>query len=160
MLNLKLSPNDIRGDMVPSSTSPSGKGGVQSVILKKGISLYSPSGAFRFTLQADGNPVIEVVNDAVLPRAWQSGQPLELDTIPWTVIWNNNTNDQGISEVDMQWDGNLVAYNGTGPDRNGTLPSNTNGNQGAFLRMQDDGNLVIYSSDGAALWASDTNARV
>jgi hypothetical protein len=156
--------------MVPPAANASpgaAANGVPSAILRKGFGLYSPGGGFRFFLQDDGNAVIQVIDDATINRKWTTGALLGPATsLPWLnpPIWANGTNDQGVSQIDMQSDGNLVAYASGGgpgaPDRNGTLPSNTNGNPGAFLRMQDDGNLVIYANDSAALWASNTNAEV
>jgi hypothetical protein len=69
-------------------------------------------------------------------------------------MWAAGTNDQGVVELDMQVDGNLVLYNATGVPWN----SGTEGNPGAYLRMQDDGNLVIYGTNGAAIWSTNTFA--
>jgi hypothetical protein len=49
MSNIALSSGDHQGDMVPTAASPNGAGGVPSVHLKAGGSLYSPSGGFRLT---------------------------------------------------------------------------------------------------------------
>jgi hypothetical protein len=50
----------------------------------------------------------------------------------------------------MQYDGNLVLYDG---DSTPLWATNTDGNSGAFLRLQDGGNLVMYSSTNAPLWS-------
>ena len=157
MLNIKTSNGDVLGDMVPTHSSPLGANGVPSVILQKGNSLYSPSGAFRFTLQSDGNAVLQNVIDATLSRNWLAGTiPLNPAVdIQWNAIWATGTNDKGVLQLDMQDDGNLVVYNGSGAP----WASGTDGNPGAFLRMQDDGNLVIYSTGGVAIWSSGTQAR-
>ncbi len=158
MLNIELSQGDFQADMAPTPSSPHiSPGGQPAVMLGIGNSLYSPSGAFRFALQTDGNAVVQCVNDATLPRKWTQGQPLNPAT---EVQWNQplastQTHDVGVFEVDMQADGNLVAYAGAGP----AFQSNTSGNPGAFLRMQDDGNLVIYNTSGIAIWNTGTNAR-
>jgi len=157
MLNLKLAAGDMQGDMVPTPTSPHiSPGGSPSVRLGIGNSLYSPGGTFRLHLQNDGNAVLQCIDDATLPRQWQTGQVLDPSTLNWAnPIWNAGTSDRGVIELDMQADGNLVVYSGAGPIFN----SVTENNQGAFLRMQDDGNLVIYSKAGVALWNTRTFAR-
>jgi hypothetical protein len=60
--------------------------------------------------------------------------------------------DNGVYELRMQTDGNLVLY------RQGTpvWSPNTWGNPGAYTVMQADGNLVIYSKSGTPLWNSNT----
>ncbi len=67
----------------------------------------------------------------------------------------------GLVELDMQSDGNLVVYQMTvgSTAKKAIWASNTNGNPGAYARMQDDGNLVVYSTSGRALWASGTNGN-
>lgn len=157
MLNLQLGPNDHQGDMAPNAASPHrSPDGVASIPLYAGDALYSPGGGFRFVLQGtDKNAIVEVVDDSTLP-AWKQGEPLQPDSLRWLPLWNAGTQDKGVIELDMQSDGNLVVYNGSG-----AIPlSYTAGNPGAFLRMQDDGNLVIYSSSGAPLWQSRTNAQL
>jgi hypothetical protein len=158
MLNFTLQKGDYQGDMVPNSTDPvhnSTQGGMRSKCLKPGNSLYSPSGAFRLCLQTDGNAVVQCVQDSTLPRKWETGQALDPNAITWEKpMWASGTNDQGVTNLDMQVDGNLVLYNATGVPWN----SVTENNPGAYLRMQDDGNLVIYGADGTALWSTKTFA--
>jgi hypothetical protein len=138
-LNIQLQPGDIQTDMVVNRETEA------AVSLHPGNSLYSPAGAFRFTLQLDdGNAVLEVIDDFNLPN------------LNWIPIWATFTQNQNASHVDLQFDGNLVVYNAEVPLWN----SGTHGNDLAFLRMQDDGNLVLYSQDGSAvLWQSNTSAR-
>jgi hypothetical protein len=157
MLNVELIQGDILSDMVPKPNSTYiSPGGQPSIKLGIGNSLYSPGGAFRFTLQSDGNAVVQCVVDSTLPSNWRLGQALNASTdLQWLPITSTQTHDKGVVEVDMQADGNLVAYNGSGP----AFQSNTANNPGAFLRMQDDGNLVIYGSAGGVLWSTGTNAR-
>jgi hypothetical protein len=158
MLNFTLQRGDHQGDMVPTSSDPirnPTQGGMRATYLKPGNSLYSPSGAFRLCLQLDGNAVVQCVQDSTLPRQWETGQALNPNAITWeNPMWAAGTNDQGVIELDMQVDGNLVLYNATGASWN----SGTEGNPGAYLRMQDDGNLVIYGTNGGALWSTNTFA--
>ena len=80
MLNLQLSPGDYQSDMVvpdPATNPPRGAGGGLAAILTPGHGVYSPSGAFRFYLQFDGNAVIQVVDDSILPSVWRTGALLD-----------------------------------------------------------------------------------
>lgn len=163
MLNFKLAAGDFQGDMVPTSTSGKDQNGVPAKILYSesqtgpGNALYSPGGAFRLHLQNDGNAVVEGVDDATLPTKWETGQVLDPNKdVNWLKppLWASGTNDQAVTEVAMQWDGNLVAYHGDGA----AFSSDTDNHQGAYLRMQDDGNLVIYSREGGVLWSTGTYA--
>src|ERR1022692_5345768 len=118
--------------------------------------LFPYTTLFRSTLQSDGNGVVQCIVDATLPAKWTRGQPLNATTdVQWLPITSINTHDKGVIEVDMQADGNLVAYNGSGF----VFQSGTPTSAGAMLRMQDDGNLVIYSQAGVAVWSTGTNAR-
>jgi hypothetical protein len=161
MLNWQLQPIDFQGDMVPPTVGPPySSDGHPALYLTPtepyGSALYSPSGAFRLHLQTDGNAVVEVVDDAVLPRTWQSGEPLNPNAVSWLSppLWASGTNDKGVIELAMQNDGNLVIYTGSG----GIGISDSSGpeNQGVFLRMQDDGNLVVYGPNGK-IWDTKTN---
>lgn len=158
MLNIERLQGDFQGDLVPAPNSPHiSPGGQPSVMLGIGHSLYSPGGGFRLALQTDGNVVLQCITDATLPRKWAAGQPLAQNDLHWNQpIWATGTNEQGVFELDMQADGNLVAYSGAGP----RFASQTDGHPGAFLRMQDDGNLVILTSSGQPIWSTKTNARV
>lgn len=121
MLNFSGIDGDYHGDMVPPQSGSLSQNGVPSAILHKGNSLFSPSNGFRLFLQEDGNAVIQTVHDAILPRAWLSGEPIPYAEIPWSdpPIWNSGTNDQGVTQIAMQNDGNLVAYSGSGPTGDG-----------------------------------------
>jgi chitodextrinase/murein DD-endopeptidase MepM/ murein hydrolase activator NlpD len=57
----------------------------------------------------------------------------------------------GTYRLVMQYDGNLVEYQGSTP----LWASNTAGDNGATVTMQGDGNLVIYLN-GVPKWASNT----
>jgi hypothetical protein len=122
-------------------------------MLTVGHSWYSPSGAFRLTVQTDENVVLQVVSDRSLPGGWQSGGPLQPSSANWTPVWASNTRNLGPDKICMQFDGNLVTYSGTAL---APFHSDTSGNESAFLRVQDDGNMVIYNSNGAAIWSSHT----
>jgi hypothetical protein len=67
----------------------------------------------------------------------------------------------GHSRLVMQFDGNLVIYrlNDNGSLGNATWASGTAGRGATQMLFQPDGNLVLYTAGGAAVWASQTNAR-
>jgi hypothetical protein len=104
--------------------------------------------------------------------------------IPGQTFWSCD----GRFRLVMQWDSNLVLYQGAGAyalfatntvglgaaqaimqqDGNFVLydvagrplwATNTVGNPGARMVLQNDGNLVIYASDGRALWSTQTGGR-
>jgi hypothetical protein len=97
--------------------------------LTAGQTLSSPSGAYRLTMQANGNLV---EHDAAN-----------------TAIWASGTNSG--SRVIMQDDGNLVVYDGGGQ---ALWASNTSGHPGAYLSLLDTGQLLVDSPAGAPLWAA------
>ena len=101
---------------------------VPNTTLTAGQTLLSPTGAFRLTLQNDGNLV-------------------EYDAAN-IVVWTTNTNAG--SRLAMQGDGNLVLYD----NANDPLwASNTSGQPGAYLTLLDTGQLLVNSAAGAPLWA-------
>jgi|HubBroStandDraft_2_1064218.scaffolds.fasta_scaffold74682_2 hypothetical protein len=175
MLNVTLGFNDLQGTLYPSEfsgpqlqSSPNiknnthsspGPGGPFSVWLRPGASWYSPGNAFRLTLQAsDGNLVLQVVDDSQGPPAGVpfigGGSPIDPNSINWIPVWSAKTNGKGVTEVDFQIDGNLVAYAGS----KAVFSTNTNGNEKASLIVQDDGNLVIYNTGRKAVFATNTSA--
>ena len=66
-----------------------------------------------------------------------------------TPAWASGTSASG-SFVVMQGDGNLVVYDGSTPK----WASNTSGNPGAYLSLGDDGDLVVDSPTGDPLWGA------
>jgi hypothetical protein len=147
-------------------TSP-GIPGQFSAFLGPGISWYSIAGAFRLTLQAsDGNLVLESL---FLDRNSYGNITLQNDpTIDpnhllgfskWVPIWSAGIQGKGVTEVDMQADGNLVAYRGPAPGSPHVWDSRTEGHDNAVLAVQDDGNLVIYDTLGTPIWFTGTNAH-
>ena len=98
--------------------------------LTSGQSITTPGGAYRLTMQGDGNLVEYNASGAVL---WASGT-------------SGNSGDY----LTMQGDGNLVLYNSSA---SALWASGTNGNPGASLVLGDDGNLVVDSAAGTPLWA-------
>lgn len=162
MLNIQLQPGDLQGDIVPQAGSPLSPAvqPVPGISLQLGNSWYSPSGAYRLTLQAsDGNLVWQTVDDSTLPP-WQQGQPLDPSNLNWVPLWSPFIQNRNVSSVWMQFDGNLAAYVGfppDGPGQPGIGITNTSGNQSSFLRLQDDGNLVVYTSNGQAIFATNTS---
>ena len=95
--------------------------------LTAGQSVVSPTGAFRLTLQSDGNLV-------------------EYDAAN-TVVWAAGTSSG--SRLAMQGDGNLVLYDGA---NHALWTSNTSGRPGAYLTLLDTGQLLVNSVAGAPLW--------
>lgn len=88
-------------------------------------------GAYRLTLQDDGNLVLEDAGKAV---------------------WASGTNGKGVSKAILQDDGNFVLY----ADKDAKWSTSTSGKTADHLSIQPDRNVVLYSSDGAALWSSHT----
>ncbi len=99
--------------------------------LEQGQSLTSNNGAYRATLQDDGNFVL------------YSGD---------TAVWSTETNGQDVVRAEVQDDGNFVLYT---PDKP-VWHSDTKGAKDVRLILQDDRNLVLYGFDGVA-WSSGTN---
>lgn len=98
-------------------------------------SLSSTDGAFKLSMQGDGNLVIY--------------------TCKGRALWSSNT--YGNNWLNMQGDGNLVIYNiSTGKPVWSSNTVNT-GTAPYQLKMQTDGNLVIYDANGSAKWGSNTN---
>ncbi|KQY60472.1 hypothetical protein ASD11_13585 [Aeromicrobium sp. Root495] len=99
--------------------------------LTVGQRIVSRNGDYFAVMQADGN----------LVKYTRSG----------TAQWSSNTSGSGADRVEMQGDGNLVAYEGN----SARWSSKTSGSN-ARLVMQDDGNLVVYSGS-TALWDASRN---
>ena len=175
MLNITLSPGSLQGQLDVITLSGSqlqsspvakmthkspGPGGPFSVFLSPGDSWYSPGNAFRLTLQtSDGNLVLQVFNSLAVsvPFLGGAGSAIDPDSENsnlWVPVWSAKTNGKGVTEVDFQIDGNLVAYAGT----HAVWASNTSGSSGRMIIMQDDGNLVIYKDGPTAVWATNTSA--
>jgi len=98
--------------------------------LTSGQSITTPGGAYRLTMQGDGN----------LVEYNSSG----------TALWASGTSGNSGAYVTMQSDGNLVLYSSS---TKALWASGTNGNPGASLVLRDDGNLVVDSATGIPLWA-------
>ncbi len=92
--------------------------------------LRSPSGAYRVTVQSDGNVVM-------YPRTGRA-------------IWATGTTGRGGRTLTMQTDGNLVLTTAA------ARPVWASGSRssGARAVMQNDGNLVIYRTNNTAAWSS------
>lgn len=102
--------------------------------LVRGQSLSSCDGRFVLRMQADDGNLV-----------------LYMGTTP---LWA--TGAVGDALV-MQTDGNLVNYAGNGSVvTGGSLPSNTQGWNGAHARLQNDGNFVVYSAGNTPLWSTGT----
>jgi hypothetical protein len=136
-----------------------------SAYLGLGNSWYSYTGAFRLTLQAlDGNLVLQslfldrnVYGNITLANDPTINPNSLLGSSKWLPIWNAGIQGKGAKEVDMQQDGNLVAYTGSAPGSPSVWNSATEHHMNAVLVVQDDGNLVIYDTLGTPLWSTQTN---
>ena len=71
-------------------------------------------------------------------------------------LWASNTWTSTGYSAVMQNDGNFVLYD---VNQHPLFASGTWGRPGNTLAMQDDGNLVVYAAGGAPLWASNTCCR-
>jgi nucleoid-associated protein YgaU len=98
--------------------------------LEVGQSLTSKNGAYKVTLQDDGNLVLYSGDQAV---------------------WSTETNGQSVVRAEVQKDGNFVLYTADKP----VWHTDTKGAKDVRLILQDDRNLVLYGSDGPA-WSSNT----
>ncbi|GED99118.1 LysM peptidoglycan-binding domain-containing protein [Gordonia crocea] len=98
--------------------------------LGTGQSLTSANGAYKLTLQDDGNLVLDDGGIAV---------------------WSTKTNGKGVVRATVQEDGNFVLYNGSDE---GVWSTKTEG-AGARLVLQDDRNVVLYVGDDGK-WSSKT----
>lgn len=96
-----------------------------------GESLTSQNGAYRVTLQDDGNLVL-YAGDAS--------------------VWSTGTNGQRVERAEVQADGNFVLYTSD----KAVWASQTKGAKDVRLTLQDDRNLVLYASDGPA-WSAGTH---
>jgi len=101
-------------------------------VLYAGQSIVSTNGAYRFTMQGDGNAVV------------YNGSG--------TALWHSYTYGYNGTAFAMQGDGNAVMYY----SGRAIKASNTAGRNGAWMIMQTDGNLVLYAASGQALWNSNT----
>ncbi len=97
--------------------------------LLSGQSVFSPSGAYRLTMQSDGNLVEYNGTDVV--------------------VWASETSTPGSTAV-VQSDGNVVVYDGS---NTALWASGTSGHPGAYLRLRDTGQLTVETAVGALLWA-------
>lgn len=112
--------------------------------------LVSPSGNVKLVMQSDGNVVMYLT--ACTPSSRNNCS-----------IWNGKTAQaNGSYYLNMQGDGNLVAYRGTHPkgtNDEAVWQSGSARSQGNYyVTLQDDENLVIYSGTGpldnqGAIWS-------
>ncbi|KAF5370405.1 hypothetical protein D9757_013131 [Collybiopsis confluens] len=98
----------------------------------RGYGLISNNGNVSFNVTQDGN----------LQLIGSSGQTL------WSF------DDQDVSFVKMQGDGNCVGYTADGTP---VWATESNGTDNPYaLVCQNDGNLVVYANGGVPVWATDT----
>ncbi len=160
-----ISPGYLQAHNVLNWNTHTGPGGVFSAFLTPGTSWYSFTGAFRLTLQAlDGNLVLQsLFLDRSIGNISLANDPtIDPNNLPgpsskWVPIWSAGIQAKGVTEVDMQVDGNLVAYKGSASGSPHVWDSRTEGHDNAVLVVQDDGNLVIYDTLGTPLWSTQTN---
>ena len=104
--------------------------------LRRGMSVRSSDGRYRFTMQTDGNLVLYgPTGRAIWATSWKTGG--------WAAQ----------EYVIFQSDGNLVTYGGGRP----IWWTGTSG-RGTGFAVQSDGNLAVYGASGA-VWASNTSGR-
>jgi hypothetical protein len=152
--------------------------------LSAGQSLLSPNGAFRLTMQSDGNLVAYRTGGGAIWNSRTGGNPgaravlqagdgnFVVYTAAGKGIWANGARGTGVV-LRIQNDGNLVEYSGAGvplwntgaPAPPGTLRAGDRLDAGQSLvsslgtyrlAVQTDGNLVVYKIGGSAIWASRT----
>ncbi|MEF2977770.1 hypothetical protein [Subtercola sp. YIM 133946] len=79
-----------------------------------------------------------------------------------TLVGDDDMISNGVSDLVMQTDGNLVFYVDDfyyPGSKYVCWASNTEGHPGARAVYQADGNFVVYSAANRALWSSGTNGR-
>jgi hypothetical protein len=173
MLNIALQPGDLQAILNPLNFSSAeaqssplknvthiSPGGNKpfSVFLRPGNAWYSFGNTVRLVLQAtDGNLVLQVVDDfnvaAAIPFFGGAGPQISPNEQIWVPVWSPGIQNRGVTEVDFQIDGNLVAYAGSHPVWN----SGTSGHENAILVVGDDGNMVIYEQGNIAVFATNTS---
>ena len=150
---------------------------------------YAPGAVLA--MQNDGNLVIYRPNGTA---AWSSGSSPSYGVVPDRLLAGQRlapaqslTSDNGIYELIMQEDGNMVVYGNGSPvwssgttssfrgsdavmQRDGNFVvyaqgrpnwhSQSSDRSGALLIMQDDGNAVIYRPNGTPVWASKASRGV
>jgi hypothetical protein len=117
----------------------------------------------RLVLQAtDGNLVLQVVDDFLvaggIPDFGGAGPAIDPNdpyTQIWVPVWSPHIQNQGVTEVDFQIDGNLVAYAGSHP----VWSIGKSGHENGVLMVQDDGNLVAYEEGPVPYWSTSTSMR-
>ena len=107
--------------------------------------LFSATRNFKLTLQADGNLVLYVIDDATLPVDITQGQYSH-------AVWSSGTEGLGAVRCVMDPDGDLILYKA---DNHAVWHTATYYHPGALLRCQDDGNLVILATNGSIIAASN-----
>jgi hypothetical protein len=107
---------------------------LQPQLTAKNYSVLSPSSRYALIFQTDGNLVLY-------------GMPGYKP-----VLYASNTNQSGISRLDMQADGNLVIY---GNDSKPKWATDTQGHPGAELNVLDSGDAVIVDpTTGQQFWSA------
>lgn len=101
--------------------------------LLRGQSLQSSNLVYTFTLQDDGNLVLQG---------------------PGGALWASNTAGSTVWTAVMHSDGNFVLY---GDDNRPVWASNTWNHPATSLVVQDDGNVVLYQYGSRAIWATGTS---
>lgn len=99
--------------------------------------------ANQYIMSQNGEFALELTGNGNLAE-FGSSKPGEL--------WNNNVYSGSLTSntggLDLQFDGNLVDYNGNGSP---LWATGTSGRDD--LVLQNDGNLVMYNSSGAPIWS-------
>jgi pimeloyl-ACP methyl ester carboxylesterase len=98
--------------------------------LYPGSEIRSANGAYQLRYQADGNLVVYG---------------------PSGPIWNSATHGTSAGHLEMQWDGNLVLYDGASQP---VWASGTAGFPNAYLTVENAGHLVINDVGNVTIWWS------
>lgn len=123
------------GAPTPTPTTPAVRSSVEvNQRLSTDESLTSPNGAYRLTMQSNGNLVLRK----------SSGE----------VVWTSGTEGKGASFAVPQSDGNFVIYRNSG---GAIWESGTKDSAGRRLTLDNDGVARLRSPQGTVVWA--TNAR-
>ncbi|MGW1411638.1 hypothetical protein [Streptomyces sp. NPDC002403] len=127
-------PGQGRNSATSESLSPKGTfmGDTLRVGGELGIGQYLQGGAYRLTLQRDGNLVLSEPKGAV--------------------VWETKTQGLDVRAAVLQDDGNFVLYSPNGA----VWSTDTNGKAVDKLIVQADRNVVLYDKDDNPLWASQT----
>jgi len=166
---------DNGGDSAGSGgDTPTSINSLRNGSMNQGERLSSSNGAFRLTLQGDGNLVLRnssgdalwssgTSGDSATRLSMQSDGNLVLYTSNGTPVWASDTNSTGADRLVLNNDGSLALYangnpvwavNGDGMTGDGGGDSGSGGDVGDSAAGQ-----TVFSSPGAALYSLNDSAQ-